>query len=46
MPDVSGIAVVDVLIGVCFLCFVRSLACSAANELFPHLIDDRPLRGG
>jgi hypothetical protein len=33
MPDVSGIAALDVLIGLFFLYFLLSIACSALNEL-------------
>jgi hypothetical protein len=41
MPDVSGIPAVDVLIGLFFLYFVLSLACSALNELIAQLINLR-----
>ncbi len=33
MPDVSGIAVLDVAIGLIFVFFVLSIVCSAINEL-------------
>ena len=41
MPDVSGIPAIDVLIGLFFLYFVLSLACSALNELIAQLINLR-----
>jgi hypothetical protein len=41
MPDVSGIAALDVLIGLFFLYFLLSVACSAANELIAQLFNLR-----
>jgi hypothetical protein len=41
MPDVSGIAALDVLIGLFFLYFLLSVACSAVNELIAQLFNLR-----
>ena len=43
MPDASGIAALDVLIGLFFLYFLLSVACSAVNELITQLFDLRAL---
>ena len=41
MPDVSGIAALDVLIGLFFFFFLLSVACSAINELIAQLVNLR-----
>src|SRR5262245_29214850 len=41
MPDVSGIAALDVLIGLFFLYFVLSTVCSAINEAISQTLNLR-----
>lgn len=41
MPNVSGIAALDVLIGLFFLYFVLSIVCSAVNEAIAQALDLR-----
>ena len=41
MPDVSGIAALDVLIGLFFLYFVLSIVCSAINEAISQALNLR-----
>lgn len=41
MPDVGGIAALDVLIGLFFFFFLLSVACSAVNELIAQFVNLR-----
>jgi hypothetical protein len=41
MPDVSGIAALDVLLGLFFFYFLLSVACSAVNELIAQALSLR-----
>ena len=41
MPDISGLAALDVLVGLFFLYFLLSIVCSSVNEFIAQILNLR-----